>query len=229
MSTDAQPTKPRIDIVIRPVNADDRLEWQELWRQYLEFYKSTVSDEVYASTFSRLLSDPSFVGLVAEQTIGDDLSLAGASVSASDAAAAVAAGSSASASVSAATGAATGAAGDDSAPGDIISAAAAAADKESSRDRKKKNTRLVGLAHIIYHYNCWSIEPRAYLQDLFTLASVRGCGVGRALIESAAQLAKEKKCEQLYWLTDVNNTQARVLYDKVASVTTFIKYKKSLQ
>lgn len=45
------------DLVIRPIVASDEPEWRRLWTGYLEFYKSKVSDDVYASTFARLLGN----------------------------------------------------------------------------------------------------------------------------------------------------------------------------
>ncbi|WP_171207269.1 MULTISPECIES: GNAT family N-acetyltransferase [unclassified Ruegeria] len=54
--------------LIRPLRAEDREAWSKLWRAYLAFYESTVSDEVYDSTFARLMGeDPQdFSCLVAE-------------------------------------------------------------------------------------------------------------------------------------------------------------------
>ena len=53
---------------IRPLTQDDALEWRRLWMAYLAFYDSAVDDDVYASTFSRLLGDDpqDFNGLIAE-------------------------------------------------------------------------------------------------------------------------------------------------------------------
>jgi GNAT superfamily N-acetyltransferase len=53
---------------IRPLEKSDWTDWQRLWRGYLEFYETGVADEIYSSTFSRLLSDApgEFNGLVAE-------------------------------------------------------------------------------------------------------------------------------------------------------------------
>lgn len=42
---------------VRPIAAGDEAEWRRLWTGYLEFYNSSVPEEVYATTFSRLLSD----------------------------------------------------------------------------------------------------------------------------------------------------------------------------
>ncbi|PJI92095.1 ribosomal protein S18 acetylase RimI-like enzyme [Yoonia maricola] len=55
-------------VSIRPLRADDEADWRRLWEGYLGFYKSTVPEPVYASTFTRLLGDDlqDFHGLVAE-------------------------------------------------------------------------------------------------------------------------------------------------------------------
>ena len=59
---------------LRPLSHGDRDEWQRLWNSYLAFYETTVSEEIYDTTFERLLGndpyDPS--GLVlAEGRQGD--------------------------------------------------------------------------------------------------------------------------------------------------------------
>ena len=54
-------------ILIRPLTDSDEADWRRLWTLYLEFYESTVPEEVYQSTFRRLLSgeDNEFRGLLA--------------------------------------------------------------------------------------------------------------------------------------------------------------------
>ncbi|MEL7109713.1 MAG: GNAT family N-acetyltransferase [Pseudomonadota bacterium] len=44
-------------IEIKSIRAKDKAVWRELWTGYLVFYKSSVSDAVYDSTFERLLTD----------------------------------------------------------------------------------------------------------------------------------------------------------------------------
>ncbi|MHC0052683.1 GNAT family N-acetyltransferase [Actibacterium sp. D379-3] len=55
------------DLIIRPLTESDHPEWRRLWTEYLEFYHSSVSEEVYKSSFSRLLGDDphTFHGLLA--------------------------------------------------------------------------------------------------------------------------------------------------------------------
>lgn len=56
-------------IAIRPLRADDEPAWRDLWSGYLAFYRSSVDDSVYQSTFSRLLgtNDQDFQCLIAAQ------------------------------------------------------------------------------------------------------------------------------------------------------------------
>lgn len=44
-------------LVIRPLKASDNKEWRRLWTAYLEFYETSVSDDVYDVSFQRLLSE----------------------------------------------------------------------------------------------------------------------------------------------------------------------------
>ncbi len=56
------------NVIIRPLAAKDEARWRVLWSGYLDFYKSSVPEAVYASTFARLLGDDTqdFHGMVAE-------------------------------------------------------------------------------------------------------------------------------------------------------------------
>ena len=87
--------------------------------------------------------------------------------------------------------------------------------------------RLVGIAHYVLHPHVWLGEV-CYLQDLFVDSRVRGSGVGRALIEHVAIRARERGAFRLYWVTTQENGVARVLYDKVACLTPYIRYDRSL-
>ena len=89
-----------------------------------------------------------------------------------------------------------------------------------------EGNKLIGLVHFIYHPHNWKIEDVCYLQDLFVLPTLRGTGVGRALIEAVYSDADKNKTSTVYWLTQDSNKQARKLYDNIASVTSFIKYNR---
>ena len=141
--------------VVRPLASADEPHWRALWRDYLAFYGTEVSEEVYATYFRRLMgNDPQdFSGLIAEI-----------------------------------------------------------------------EGRPVGLTHFLFHRHGWKIENVCYLQDLFAVPEVRGQGVGRALIEAVYAAADAMGAPGVYWLTQEFNTEARRLYDRIGTVTPFIKY-----
>jgi GNAT superfamily N-acetyltransferase len=89
--------------------------------------------------------------------------------------------------------------------------------------------QLLGLAHYLFHRSTTMIANTCYLQDLFTAPEARGKGVGRALIEAAAERARAAGSARLYWLTHESNATARRLYDSVARDTGFIVYRQDLQ
>lgn len=49
--------------------------------------------------------------------------------------------------------------------------------------------------------------------------------MARKLIEHVYQVAQQRNCDRVYWLTQESNRQAQVLYDKVAKKTGFIQYR----
>lgn len=144
--------------IIRPVRESDRADWQRLWTDYLSFYETCVSAEVYRVSFSRLLSgdEREFHGLIAEQ-----------------------------------------------------------------------DGKACGLVHYLFHRHMWRIEPTCYLQDLYADPAVRGHGVGRALIEAVYGAADAAGAPSVYWLTQDFNTTARRLYDRIGTLSPFIRYNRA--
>jgi GNAT superfamily N-acetyltransferase len=55
---------------------------------------------------------------------------------------------------------------------------------------------------------------------------VRGTGIGRALIEAVYAEADSLGAGNVYWMTQDFNATARLLYDRVAEKTPFIKYQR---
>ena len=86
--------------------------------------------------------------------------------------------------------------------------------------------RLVGLTHYLFHRSTTKLGPNCCLQDLFTVAAVRGQGVGRALIEAASERAKAGGASSVDWQTHETNTTAMQLYDRVAAKSGFIVYRR---
>ncbi len=141
--------------LVRPLQQTDEKDWRRLWTAYLRFYETSISEEVYVSTFARLIGDDpqDFSCLVAEM-----------------------------------------------------------------------DGRLLGLTHFLFHRHAWKIENVCYLQDLYAEPEARGKGVGRALIEAVYDVADERQAPSVYWLTQDFIENARRLYDRIGTVTPFIKY-----
>lgn len=85
---------------------------------------------------------------------------------------------------------------------------------------------LLGLVHYVFHPHMWRPEGACYLQDLFTAREARGMGVGRQLIEAVYDAADAAGVPAVYWLTQEFNYAGRMLYDKVAVRSPFIRYNR---
>lgn len=142
-------------ISIRPLEQSDHADWKRLWTDYLIYYEASVSEEVYATTWKRLMDNGEFE------------------------------------------------------PNGLIA---------------RFEGKAVGLVHFLYHRSCWSLVNNCYLQDLFADSAMRGKGVGTALIKAVQEEASNLGVKNVYWMTKEDNTQARSLYDKVATRTGFIEY-----
>jgi GNAT superfamily N-acetyltransferase len=92
----------------------------------------------------------------------------------------------------------------------------------------ERDGQIVGLAHYLFHRSTIFIQPTCYLQDLFTVPSDRGRGIGRSLIEAVYERAKSAGAKRVYWHTQESNTAGRMLYDKVAQHLGFIVYLRNL-
>jgi GNAT superfamily N-acetyltransferase len=87
---------------------------------------------------------------------------------------------------------------------------------------------LIGFVHYLFHRSTAQIGSVCYLQDMFTVEIARSKGVGRALIEGVCVRAKAGGASRVYWNTGEANASARALYDKVATLTKFVQYRKNL-
>lgn len=146
-----------MSVSIRSLRPEDKAAWLPLWRGYLEFYETSVSDDVTDATWRRIVDPAGQIhGFCAIDPSG----------------------------------------------------------------------KLIGIVHYLYHPVTWSIGPRCYLEDLFVSPDRRGSGAGRALIEAVYRAADEAGADQVYWLTAHSNATARQLYDRVAQVTPFVKYRR---
>ena len=145
------------DVVIRPLTPADRQEWEMLWRDYLDFYQSTLDPAQFDHTFRRL-SQPEYAsmfGYVAEY-----------------------------------------------------------------------EGKLVGLVNCINHDHGWHMQQVVYLQDLYVDDRARKLGIGQKLIEAVYAYADENNKANVYWTTQTSNHTARKLYDRIGTLTEFIKYSR---
>ena len=88
--------------------------------------------------------------------------------------------------------------------------------------------KLLGLAHFLYHRSTTQVEPTCYLQDLYTLESARGQGIGRSLIQGVCDRARAAGTRRVYWQTHETNATAMRLYDRVAEKSGFVVYRRLL-
>jgi len=87
---------------------------------------------------------------------------------------------------------------------------------------------IVGLVHAVVHPTTWSPRPNCYLEDLYLSHSVRGSGLGRALVDAVADEARARRAGIVYWHTQEFNAPARRLYDTVAQLRSWVVYELEL-
>ena len=148
-----------MSVTVERLTEDDKEQWLELWKGYLEFYKADLPSQVGLETWQRIINPD----------------------------------------------------------GDVDAYKAVSADDD-----------MLGMVTYLFHGTTWSSAPRCYLHDLFTVPEARGKGVGRILIEAVYADAADRGADQVYWLTQEFNYQGRILYDKVAERTPFIKYARKV-
>lgn len=88
----------------------------------------------------------------------------------------------------------------------------------------EQDGKLVGFTHYLFHDSTWSIAPTCYLEDLFVDEAIRGGGIGRKLIEGVYAAADDAGCNNVYWHTHDHNAQARKLYDRIGTLSAFVRY-----
>jgi GNAT superfamily N-acetyltransferase len=76
-----------------------------------------------------------------------------------------------------------------------------------------RGDELAGYACLYWHFTSLVPAETVLLNDLYVAELHRGEGVGRALIEASAGIARERGAHQLQWVTSPDNRTARRLYD----------------
>ena len=84
---------------------------------------------------------------------------------------------------------------------------------------------LVGYACMYWTFSSVSAIETVLMNDLYVDAGARGRGVGRALIEACAEVARERGSPRLEWSTAPDNETAQRLYDSFdVEKSTWLEY-----
>jgi GNAT superfamily N-acetyltransferase len=81
----------------------------------------------------------------------------------------------------------------------------------------REDGRLVGYACLYWHFTSIGARETVLMNDLFTDPDERGRGIGRALIEASADVARQRGAAYLEWATAPDNHTAQRLYDSMTS------------
>jgi GNAT superfamily N-acetyltransferase len=93
----------------------------------------------------------------------------------------------------------------------------------------RADDRFLGYACLYWHFSSLSAEEAVLMNDLFVEPDARGRGVGRALIEAAAEVARERGAAYLEWSTAPSNHTAQRLYDSTgAERSEWVEYELGL-
>jgi GNAT superfamily N-acetyltransferase len=93
----------------------------------------------------------------------------------------------------------------------------------------RRDGALVGYACLYWHFSSLRAEETVLMNDLFVSGEMRGQGVGRALIEASAKVARERGAAHLEWATAPDNFTAQRLYDRTgAARSEWIEYELEL-
>lgn len=87
---------------------------------------------------------------------------------------------------------------------------------------------VIAFATVYFSFASTSAAKVAVLNDLFTLPTYRGKGVGRKLVEYCRSYAAKHGALRLQWVTAPDNLQAQKLYDSLdtnKSTWNFYTYK----
>ncbi len=85
--------------------------------------------------------------------------------------------------------------------------------------------RAVGFATLFWTWQTLDADRVGVLNDLYTVPSARGTGVGHALIANCRQRCRDRGVPKLVWETAPDNATAQRLYDAMgAEASTWVAY-----
>lgn len=80
-----------------------------------------------------------------------------------------------------------------------------------------RGTELAGYTCLYWHFTSLVPAETVLMNDLFVAEAHRGEGIGRALIETSAAVARKRGAHQLQWVTGPDNKTAQRLYDQTGA------------
>lgn len=84
---------------------------------------------------------------------------------------------------------------------------------------------LAGYACLYWFFSSTRAAETVLMNDLYVAEERRGAGVGRALIEASAEIARARGGRHLEWATAPDNAAAQRLYDSTgAEPSTWVTY-----
>ena len=84
---------------------------------------------------------------------------------------------------------------------------------------------ILGYACLYWHFSSLAATETVLMNDLFVAPEARGRGVGRALIEATADVARERGAAWVEWSTAPDNHTAQRLYDSLTDEkSTWLSY-----
>lgn len=81
----------------------------------------------------------------------------------------------------------------------------------------RSDGRLIGYACLYWHFSSLEACESVLMNDLYVDGTARGQGVGRALIEASAEVARERGVPFVEWSTAPDNHTAQRLYDSLGA------------
>jgi GNAT superfamily N-acetyltransferase len=82
---------------------------------------------------------------------------------------------------------------------------------------EEKNA-LQGYMSLVPQYSTWEMKSYLYLDCLFLKPTLRGKGIGKKLMLSAAEYAKKQGIKQIQWQTPQENSDAIAFYKNLGAV-----------
>jgi GNAT superfamily N-acetyltransferase len=96
-------------------------------------------------------------------------------------------------------------------------------------EARDRDDALLGFATLYWSRSSVSAREVVVLNDLFVRPEARSRGVGRKLIDAAADVARARGAGALQWVTLPDNAAARRLYDSLgATAETWVEYSLEL-